>query len=87
MGLRRITEKLDEYFVRLESGTAARIKPAHVATVIAKLEAKQDQLKSEFENAEKASKRERLENKISTVRGQIERAQWLLKRIGSPPET
>ncbi len=82
MGLEKIAGKLDEYYDRLERGKAAKIEPAHVEKVIAKLRAKQDLLKGELQDAVKPSKQERLENKIATVREQIERAEWLRAKIG-----
>ena len=85
MGLEGIAEKLDTYFSRLERGKAAKIKPAHVEKMIAKLETKQSLLKDELREAEKPSKKERVENKLSTVREQIERAKWLLEKVGSKP--
>lgn len=83
MGLEKITEKLDKYFNRLESGKATKIKPSHVEKAIAKLHAKQKLLKDELRDAEKVSKKSRLENKLVTVREQIDRAEWLLEKIGS----
>ena len=85
MGLEKITEKLDKYFSRLERGKATKIKPSHVEKVIAKLYAKQELLKDELRDAVKPSKKDRLENKLSTVREQIERAEWLLEKVGSKP--
>lgn len=85
MGLTKINEKLESYFSRLEDGKATKIKPSHVQKVIAKLQAKQMLLKEEIHDTEKASKKERLESKLSTVCAQIERAEWLLKKIG--PDT
>lgn len=83
MGLERTTEKLDKYFDRLENGKAAKIKPSHVEKVIAKLKAKQEQLQDELASSEKLSKQDRLENKLAIVAAQLERAHWLLAKIGS----
>lgn len=83
MGLTKINEKLDSYFSRLEDGTAAKIKPSHVQKVIAKLQAKQTSLKKEIDETENPAKKERLEGKLSTAGAQIERAEWLLEKIGS----
>ena len=83
MGLGSITEKLDKYFGRLEDGRAAKIKPAHVEKVIAKLSAKQASLQSELGEAEKPAKKVRLENKMATVREQIERAEYVLQKISA----
>ena len=86
MGLTKITEKLDSYFGRLENGKATKIKPSHVEKVIAKLRAKQMLLKEEIDGSEKASKKERLEKKLTTLGQQIERAKWLLGQIGAKPK-
>jgi hypothetical protein len=83
MGLKSIAEKLDKYFGRLESGKAAKIKPSHVAKVIAKLQAKQNVLQEELAEADKPSKKTRIESKLVTVAEQIERAQWLQEKISS----
>lgn len=83
MGLKKLSQKLDAYFERLERGKATQIEPAHVQKVIAKLQAKQNLLTDEFLAAQSPSKKERLSNKLATARAQIERAQWLLAKIGS----
>ena len=83
MGLEKIAEKLDKYYERMEQGTAATIKPAHVDKVIAKLQAKKALLLDELREAEKPAKKSRLESKLVTIGEQIERAEWLLKKIGS----
>ena len=83
MGLGKIAEKLDKYFDRLEHGKATKIKSGHVRKVIAKLHAKQELLLAEYHEAEKPSKKERIDNKLSTIHEQIERAEWLLARIGN----
>ena len=83
MGLEKTTEKLDKYFNRLENGKATKIKPAHVEKAISKLHAKRQLLMEELGETEKMSKKGRLENKLATVREQIERAEWLLEKIGS----
>ena len=82
MGLGKISEKLDDYFSRLEGGKAKKIKPKHVEKVIAKLHTKEGLLREELRDAKKASKRERLKNKLATAREQIERAEWLLEKVG-----
>ncbi|WP_162797942.1 hypothetical protein [Sulfitobacter sp. JL08] len=82
MGLKKIAEKLDTYYKRLELGKAAKIQSAHVEKVIAKLQAKQEQLKTELSETEKPSKKQRLEGKLATVEEQITRSEWLLREIG-----
>jgi uncharacterized protein YaiL (DUF2058 family) len=83
MGLKKIAEKLDTYYKRLELGKAAKIQSGHVEKVIAKLQAKQEQLKTELSETEKPSKKQRLEGKLATVEEQITRSEWLLREIGS----
>jgi hypothetical protein len=83
MKLGKITEKLDDYFSRLEGGKAKKIKPSHVEKVIAKLHTKQRLLNEELLDAENPSKRDRLESKLTTARKQIERAEWLLAKVSS----
>ena len=85
MGLKKISEKLDSYFSRHEDGKAAKIERSHVEKVIDKLKTKQTLLKEEIKDTEKRSKIERLESKLSTVAEQIERAEWLLEKIGPEP--
>ncbi len=81
MGLEKIAEKLDTYYRRLEDGKAAKIKPSHVDKAIAKLEAKQNDLLRDLHDTEKASKKSRIESKLTTVHDQIARAEWLLTQI------
>ena len=83
MALNKIAEKLDTYYKRLELGKAAKIQASHVEKVIAKLQAKQQQLEAELSETEKPSKKQRLEGKLATVHEQITRSQWLLNEIGS----
>ena len=85
MGLKKISEKLDSYLGRLEDGRAAKIERSHVEKVIDKLKAKQTLLQEEVRDTEKPSKIERLKSKLSTVGEQIERAEWLLEKIGPEP--
>ncbi|MGA9253485.1 MAG: hypothetical protein WBV78_20960 [Roseobacter sp.] len=84
MGLTKIGEKLDKYFGRLDDGKAVKIKPAHVEKVIAKLRAKQSILQQEIDTATKPSQKERLKRKLSVAEDQIERAEWLMEKIGRP---
>jgi uncharacterized protein YaiL (DUF2058 family) len=83
MALNKIAEKLDTYYKRLELGKTAKIQASHVEKVIAKLQAKQQQLEAELSETEKPSKKQRLEGKLATVQEQITRSQWLLNEIGS----
>ena len=81
MGIKKCSEKLNEYFERLDNKKADRIKKSHVEKVIRKLEAKRDQLTADRDSASKPSKKERLQSKINVANEQIERANWLLKEI------
>lgn len=84
MGLNKISEKLDNYYARLDDGKAAKIKPAHVEKVIDKLRAKQVLLRQDISTSQKPSQKERLERKLAVAEDQIERAEWLLEKIGAP---
>ena len=81
MALTKAIEKLKKYYDRLETGHAKKIKPNHVKKVIEKLTTKEASLIEEIKTTNKASKRERLEQKLATAREQIERARWLLNKI------
>lgn len=81
MGLGKSTEKLDEYYVRLNAGKAKKIKPSHVDKVAKKLQAKETALLAELEAAETDEKRERLERKLDLVHEQKTRAKWLAKQL------
>lgn len=81
MGIGKVAKKLDAYFGRLEGGRAAEIKPSHVKKAIAKLQSKRELLQVELRDAEKQSKKRRIENKLVTVGEQIERAEWLLNKL------
>lgn len=81
MALEKTIARLDDYYERLKSDKADRIKVRHVEKVIHKLEAKQDGLRKELAEASKPSKKERLEAKLKIVHDQIARARWLRKQI------
>ncbi|TQV82221.1 hypothetical protein [Denitrobaculum tricleocarpae] len=82
MALSKTVEKLDKYYGRLKSGSAKKIKPAHVEKMIDKLKARERDLKDEISTTEKESKRERLERKLLKTRDLTAKAKWLLKEIG-----
>ncbi len=81
LGLGKAIEKLDKYQKRLKRGEAARIKPAHVAKVEAKLKAKEAALEAEIARAKKPDKIERLKRKLALVRAQQARARWLAEQL------
>ncbi len=82
MGLRKNTEKLDDYYGRLKDKKADRIKAAHVEKVMRKLRKKEVEILEDLETVAKPSKEERLKGKLKVVRDQIARADWLLTEIG-----
>ena len=79
MPLTKAIEKLKKYYRRLEAGKTKKIKPSHVEKVINKLLANERGLLEEIEKTKKASKKKRLEQKLTITREQIDRAQWLLE--------
>lgn len=81
MPLTKAIEKLKKYYRRLETGKAKKIKPSHVAKVIDKLLANERSLLEQIATTRKAAKKARLEQKLTTTRKQLERAQWLLDEI------
>ncbi len=81
MGLSKIIERLDKYQKRLAEGKADEIKPRHIQKAIAKLTAKEAQLTAELQDVTKPEKRKRLEDKVATIRKQIDKAKWLEQEI------
>lgn len=81
MGWKDIADRLDKYQRRLDEGKAEKIKPHHVEKALAKLAAKETQLMKELGETDKVEKRTRLEQKIATIRAQIEKARWLSEQI------
>lgn len=81
MSSKDIAKRLDKYQKRLDEGKAEKIKPHHVERAIEKLAAKEAELTEELAVTEKPEKRARLEEKISTIRAQIEKARWLSQEI------
>jgi hypothetical protein len=81
LGLSKNVEKLSHYYDRLRDGKTGEIKESHVNKVIDKLKSKRDDVMVELGCSKKASKRARLQEKITTIDTQIERAEWLLKEI------
>ena len=83
MGLEKSIQKLDKYLDRLSKGKAKKIKPEDLAKVERKLEVKKQMLKVELAEAQKASKKERLEGKLVVVDEQLERARWLSQKLSA----
>ncbi len=81
MGVKKYTEKLNDYYARLDQNKAKKIKKSHVEKVMRKLEAKRLQLLDDLSSTEKPSKTERLTTKLKVADEQIERAHWLLEQI------
>lgn len=81
MGLSSIVKRLDKYQKRLADGKAEKIKLHHIQKAIAKLTTKETQLTTEIQETTKKEKRKRLEDKLSTIREQIEKAKWLETKI------
>ena len=83
MGMGKSIGKLDDYYERLSRNKAGEIKPSHIEKVLAKLQDKQSRLESEIAATEKTSKKERLEVKLSVLREQIRRGEWLMREISA----
>ncbi len=81
MALAKSIEKLKKYYARLEAGKVKKIKPSHVERVMEKLSLRERKLLEELESAKKPSKQKRLQQKLEETRNQIDRAQWLKKKI------
>ncbi len=81
MGFKDIVERLDKYQKRLTEGKAEKIQLHHIEKAIEKLTAKKVQIKEELRETTKPEKRKRLEEKMSTIHAQIEKAEWVAKEI------
>ncbi|MFD3189724.1 hypothetical protein ACFMPD_05545 [Sedimentitalea sp. HM32M-2] len=81
MGLKKNIEKLDAYFDRLRRQKVEKIKPSHVEKVLLKLRAKETELLTDLETSAKDSKSDRLKTKLTVVREQIRRGEWLMREI------
>jgi predicted ribosome quality control (RQC) complex YloA/Tae2 family protein len=85
MGIKKLSEKVEDYQARLESGKASKIKPGHVEKVLQKLRVKTAELESEIAAAPSADKKARLGGKLAIARTHIARAEWLLEELGRAP--
>ena len=81
MGLKKLSEKVEEYNDRLERGKSEKIKPGHVEKVLKKLRNKTADLEAEIKSTNNRNKTARLKRKLKIANEHIERAQWLLKEI------
>ncbi len=81
MALKKTIARLNDYQDRLKNNEVDRITVKHVEKIIAKLEAKDAELRQRLEEAKKPAKKERLEAKQKVIRDQIARARWLRKQV------
>ena len=81
MDLNETIKRLDKYQQRLAEGKAEKIKPHHIQKAIEKLTAKEAELTEEIRDTTKPDKRIRLEEKVSAIRAQIEKAKWLAEEL------
>ncbi|GAB5486273.1 MAG: hypothetical protein Pars93KO_27070 [Parasphingorhabdus sp.] len=81
MGLSSIDKRLEKYQERLAKGKVEKIKPRHIHKVIAKLTTMEAQLTTDLAEMTKPDKRKRFEQKMSTIREQINKAKWLETKI------
>lgn len=81
MKLRRSDEKLNEYKDRLKAGKASKIKRKHIEDLTEKLKKKKIKIQDQIEDAKSAEKIARLKRKLKTIGEQIDRAEWLDRRL------
>jgi hypothetical protein len=74
-------EKLGDYYERFRKGKVGKIKLKHVDRVLTKLRSKKASLKTQLKDAKKQEKRERLTRKLSVLKIQIDRGEWLRSQI------
>ena len=84
MVIRKSTRKLDDYIARIGQPDAPRVKPSHVAKILAKLQNKETDLLEEIAETKKAERQERLRAKLEIVREQIRRGTILLNELSAP---
>ena len=82
MGLTKLSKKLEDYNARLERGQAKEIKPDHVRQVLEKLRKKSADLEAGIAREDDPDRLARLSAKLGIAQAQVERAEWLLDRIG-----
>jgi hypothetical protein len=81
MKLSHSIEKLKDYYERFRKGKVDKIRLKHVDRVLAKLRSKRASLKIELKDAKKQEKRQRLTRKLSVLKFQIDRGEWLRNQI------
>jgi hypothetical protein len=82
MKLSHSIEKLENYYERFRKGKVEKIKLKHVDRVLEKLRSKKASVEKELIDAKKEEKRHRLTRKLSVLKFQIDRGEWLLSQIG-----
>lgn len=85
-----LADKLGKYFARFGKAHDAKIQPEDVARIIAKLEARCEELQDQLASAS-GKKHHRLTQKHDAARQMLERARWLLAEVqpqgdDTPPE-
>lgn len=81
MKLSHSIEKLEDYYERFRKGKVGKIKLKHVDRVLEKLRSKKASLKTELKDAKKQEKQQRLTRKLSVLKFQIDRGEWLRSQI------
>lgn len=81
MAMRKVVDRLKEYFARLDAGKVQKIKPRHIKQVIEKLEAKKVDLANEIATASSVASKVELQRKLLIADEQLRRAQWLLDEV------
>ena len=81
MKLSHSIEKLGEYYERFRKGKVKKIKLKHVDRVLDKLRSKRASLKKALKDSKKPEKQERLTRKLSVLKFQIDRGEWLRSKI------
>ncbi len=81
MKLSHSIEKLENYYERFRKGKVEKIKLKHVDRVLKKLRTKKASVKKELIDSKKQEKRKRLTRKLSVLKIQIDRGEWLRSQI------
>lgn len=82
MKLSHSIEKLGNYYERFRKGKVEKIKLKHVDRVLEKLRTKKASVEKELIESKKEEKRDRLTRKLSVLKFQIDRGEWLRSQIG-----
>lgn len=81
MKVKKIAEKLSDYYARLERGKAEKIHKSHVQKVMKKLQKKAAQLEADIASEDSKEKKVRLQRKLGIAREHLTRAEWLLTQL------